>query len=32
MEHEAVHIAFDLASGVETSEIQADRYVRSCKA
>jgi hypothetical protein len=32
MEHEAVHIAFDLASGVETSEIQTDRYVRSCKA
>ena len=32
MEHEAVHIAFDLASGVEATEVQADRYVRSCKA
>jgi len=32
MEHEAVHIAFDLASGVEASEVQADGYVRSCKA
>ena len=32
MEHEAVHIAFDLASGVEASEVEADRYVRSCKA
>ena len=32
MEHEAVHIAFDLASGVEASEVTADQYVRSCKA
>jgi hypothetical protein len=32
MEHEAVHIAFDLASGGEASEVEADRYVRSCKS
>ena len=32
MEHEAVHIAFELASGDEASEVEADRYVRSCKA
>ena len=32
MEHEAVHITFDLASGAEASEVKADQYVRACKA
>ena len=32
MEHEAVHIAFDLASGAEASEVKADQHVRACKA
>jgi hypothetical protein len=32
MEHEAVHIAFDLASGNGATEDTADRYVRGCKA
>lgn len=32
MEHEAVHIAFDLASGIEASEVKANQYVQSCKA
>ena len=32
MEHEAVHIAFDLASGNEASEVKANQYVQGCKA
>jgi hypothetical protein len=32
MEHEAAHIAFDLASGNEASEEKANQTVRSCKA
>ena len=31
MEHEAVHITFDLASGIEASEAKADQIVRACK-
>ena len=30
MEHEAVHIAFDLASGNETTEERANQIVRAC--
>lgn len=32
MEHEAVHIALNVPSGVEASEEQANGYVRACKA
>lgn len=32
MEHEAAHIAFDLASGNESSEEKANQTVRACKA
>ena len=32
MEHEAAHIAFDLASGNEASEERANQTVRACKA
>jgi len=32
MEHEAVHITFDLASGNEASEVKANQYVEACKA
>ena len=32
MEHEAVHITFDLASGIEASEAKADQIVRACKS
>jgi hypothetical protein len=32
MEHEAAHIAFDLASGDESSEEKANQTVRACKA
>ena len=32
MEHEAVHIAFDLASGIDASEVKANQYVQACKA
>lgn len=32
MEHEAAHIAFDLASGNETSEEKANQTVRACKS
>jgi hypothetical protein len=32
MEHEAVHITFDLASGIEASEVKANQYVQACKA
>ncbi len=32
MEHEAAHIAFDLASGSEASEEKADQTVRACKS
>ena len=32
MEHEAVHIAFDLASGNELTEERANQIVRACKA
>jgi hypothetical protein len=32
MEHEAVHIAFGIASGIETSEAQANAYVRACRS
>ena len=32
MEHEAVHITFDLASGIDASEEKADQIVRGCKA
>jgi hypothetical protein len=31
MEHEAVHIAFDLASGNEAVEVKANQYVQGCK-
>jgi len=31
MEHEAVHITFALASGIDASEVAADQYVRGCK-
>ena len=30
MEHEAVHIAFDLRAGLEGGEGDADQYVRAC--
>jgi hypothetical protein len=30
MEHEAVHIAFDIRAGLEGSEGDADQYVRAC--
>ena len=32
MEHEAAHIAFDLASGDQASEEKANQTVRACKA
>ena len=32
MEHEAAHIAFDLASGNEASEEKANQTVRACKS
>lgn len=32
MEHEAVHITFDLASGIEATEEKANQIVRGCKA
>ena len=32
MEHEAVHITFDLASGIDASEVKADQIVRACKS
>lgn len=32
MEHEAVHITFDLASGIDASEEKANQIVRGCKA
>ena len=32
MEHEAAHIAFDLASGNEASEDKANQMVRACKS
>lgn len=32
MEHEAAHIAFELASGSEASEDKANQTVRSCKS
>ncbi len=32
MEHEAVHITFDLASGNEATEDRANRIVRACQA
>ena len=32
MEHEAAHIAFDLASGNEASEEKVNQTVRACKA
>jgi hypothetical protein len=32
MEHEAAHIAFDLASGNEANEEKADQTVRACKS
>ena len=32
MEHEAVHIAFDLASGNESTEERANQIVRACQA
>jgi hypothetical protein len=32
MEHEAVHITFDLASGIDASEAKADQIVRACKS
>ena len=32
MEHEAVHITFALASGIEASEVKANQYVQGCKA
>lgn len=32
MEHEAVHITFDLRAGLEGGESDADRYVRVCSA
>ena len=32
MEHEAAHIAFDLASGNEASEDKANQTVRACKS
>jgi hypothetical protein len=31
MEHEAAHIAFDLASGNEASEEKTNQTVRACK-
>jgi hypothetical protein len=31
MEHEAVHITFDLASGIEASEEKANQIVRGCQ-
>ncbi|HUQ81380.1 MAG TPA: hypothetical protein VM076_09595 [Gemmatimonadaceae bacterium] len=31
MEHEAVHITFDLASGIDASEVKANQYVQGCK-
>ena len=32
MEHEAVHIAFDLRDGLEGGEDDANRYVRACSS
>ena len=32
MEHEAVHIAFDIASGFDASEAKANQIVRGCRA
>lgn len=32
MEHEAVHLALGIASGMETSEEQTNEYVRACKS
>ncbi len=32
MEHEAVHIAFNITTGVETSEDRANPYVRACRS
>jgi len=31
MEHEAVHITFDIASGIDASEAKANQIVRACK-
>jgi hypothetical protein len=31
MEHEAVHITFDLASGIEATEDRANRIVHGCQ-
>jgi hypothetical protein len=32
MEHEAVHIAFNLTTGVEAGEDRANPYVRACRS
>jgi uncharacterized protein (DUF58 family) len=32
MEHEAVHIAFDLRDGLEGGEDDANRFVRACRS
>ena len=32
MEHEAVHIAFNIVTGVETAEDRANPYVRACRS
>jgi hypothetical protein len=32
MEHEAVHIAFNITTGVENGEDRANPYVRACRS